>query len=715
VVFDKYALLEKVGEGGMGDVWRVRHMSLETERALKLIKPEIARNDKGWNRFRREALLMAKIEHPSVVAVYDFKRTHSMAYIEMEFVRGKSLHAFLKEQNGKPMPLERTCRVVEQLCAVLQEMHDHADENTGKPAPIIHRDLKPSNIMLVERRNQPGDFKLKVLDFGIAKMIEEEGGQDLTGPADFLGTPVYMSPEQIKWGGESSDTKRAVDRRSDLYSTGVLLYHLLTGKPPFRGNKIALLAAHLETAPPPMNEANPDAVVPPAVEAVVMRCLEKDPAKRFRTARELAVAFREGVQPGTQPSPIWPKVAAGVGVALSLGLVVWALLPPKPPDPAAAVSPPPGKKPDPRDHPDPSSTPTPREPAGYEAVERYDTVADLPKLPKSLRRKADGVVFHHFKDGMYLPGGYAPDNTDLGNRVGTWPKVIVRDDDGVRFIRMAAYTFRRGDPRDDGPAADHVGNACTPHYVRIRGFYIQETEVTNGEIDQYLTKRHPEAAPDFERWKQAFEGLTMPGGPIEPISRKAAGGFPAVCVPYTAARRYARSVGGLLPTEAEWEYAAKSWNDVFWYPWGNQFSLPGAPLRANFYSDAASPAPAAVKSFPNQGEDRTTQGVYDMAGNVRELCVDEYKPYAALDPVEHQERSKALVDQRELVEPKEADLQKLKVKVVVRGGSFLNNEESSKVFQRWAFGANDSTEDVGFRVVIECPDANGLSPAAGGP
>jgi serine/threonine protein kinase len=301
VVFDKYELLEKLGEGGMGDVWRVRHTALEAERALKLIKPQIARNYRGWNRFRREAQLMAKIQHPCVVAVYDFKRTHSMAYIEMEYVPGKSLHEFLKEQNGQPMSLEWVAQVLEQLCAVLQEAHGHIDGKTGKPAPIIHRDLKPSNLMLVERSDRPGEFKLKVLDFGIAKIIEEEGGQDLTGPADFLGTPVYMSPEQIRWGGESINTKPVVvDRSSDLYSTGILLYHLLTGTPPFRGNKIALLAAHLETPPPPMKEANPNADVPPEVEAVVRWCLEKDPGKRPKSARILADRFRDAVAAATR-------------------------------------------------------------------------------------------------------------------------------------------------------------------------------------------------------------------------------------------------------------------------------------------------------------------------------------------------------------------------------------------------------------------------------
>ena len=168
-LFGKYRLLEKIGEGGMGEVWLVDNLQLDRKTALKLIKPEIAYNDKGWRRFQREARLMAKLEHPNAVVVYDFRRTHSMGYIEMEFVRGRSLDKYLKEHEGEQLPLEWIAALLDQLCAVLQEAHGHLDEKSGKPKPIIHRDLKPSNLMLMDRK--PPGQNLKVLDFGIAKMI----------------------------------------------------------------------------------------------------------------------------------------------------------------------------------------------------------------------------------------------------------------------------------------------------------------------------------------------------------------------------------------------------------------------------------------------------------------------------------------------------------------------------------------------------------------
>ena len=313
----------------MGEVWRVWHLNLEAERALKLIKPELAQNDKGWRRFQREARLMAKINHPNNVAVNDFGRAQSVGYIEMEYVRGRSLTEVLKDNGEKPMSVEWTAQILDQLCEVLQEAHGHTDEKTGDPRPIIHRDLKPSNLMLVERKGDTGPPRLKVLDFGIAKIAEDEGSPELTGAGDLVGTPAFMSPEQIRGGFEKDGDSRDIDGRSDLYSTGVMLYQLLTGALPFRGSKMSLLAAHLNNAPLPMKEANPKVEVPPAIEQVVLRCLEKDPAKRPQTARELAEEFRRAAGLGDAPPrrtvagpPRTRRTAALVGAAVVLAACV---------------------------------------------------------------------------------------------------------------------------------------------------------------------------------------------------------------------------------------------------------------------------------------------------------------------------------------------------------------------------------------------------------
>ena len=317
----------------MGAVWLVHNTELDRRSALKLIKAEIAQNDKGWRRFRREAQLMAKLEHPNAVAVYDFKRTLGMAYIEMEFVRGRSLDKIVEEKQGEPLPLETVAADPRPaLLGAPGGARLHRREVPGKPRPIIHRDLKPSNLMLVDRK--PAESNLKVLDFGIAKMIEDDAQQSvtqLTGAGDIIGTPAYMSPEQIR-GESDGEGPREVDGRSDLYSTGVMLYQLLTGVLPFRGSRMSILAAHLTKTPPPMKEANPKVTIPAGVERVVLQCLEKDPDKRPQSARELAdrfrlaagnTAVRVAAAPRKVPTLAYVGAAAalalvGVGIALAL-------------------------------------------------------------------------------------------------------------------------------------------------------------------------------------------------------------------------------------------------------------------------------------------------------------------------------------------------------------------------------------------------------------
>ena len=222
----------------------------------------------------------------------------------MEFVPGKSLEKYLKDSKRAPVTLEWTAQLLDQLCAVLQKAHGHIDKKSGKVKPIIHRDLKPSNLILVD--GLPDGQNLKVLDFGIAKMVKDEASPELTGQGDFVGTPYYMSPEQIR-GGVSKGGRGEIDGRSDLYSVGVLLYQLLTESLPFTGrNNMEVMVAHLHQKPLPMREASPDAHIPAQVEQVVMSCLEKDPDLRPQSARELAERFRSALAAGKRPSSHGP-------------------------------------------------------------------------------------------------------------------------------------------------------------------------------------------------------------------------------------------------------------------------------------------------------------------------------------------------------------------------------------------------------------------------
>jgi serine/threonine protein kinase len=708
VVFGKYRLVAKVGEGGMGEVWKVHNIELDRTSAMKLIKAEIAQNDKGWTRFQREARLMAKLNHSNAVAVYDFRRTHSMGYIEMEFIQGRGLDQILKENPGQPLPLDRVAEILDQLCSVLQEAHGHRDAETGKPKPIIHRDLKPSNLMLVERGQPGGPVQLKVLDFGIAKMIEDDSNVELTGANDMIGTPAYMSPEQIQVGFGGEDEKGEVDARSDIYSTGIVLYHLLTGTLPFRGNKMTLLASHLHNKPMEIKEANPATQVPSAVERVVMQCLEKDPARRPQSARELAEMFRQAAGIAGGPAPAaraqalpWLRVAAVAGILLlaaGVGIpMVRAFRKPAagPADPGARAEM--TKEASTSAEPSPSKAKTKETdlaavpetkawlPRGFVA----DTASAIKAggLPAQIKRE-DGALFKLYQDGMYLPAGYRPQGAEQS--AGQWPTAIVRESDEARFVRIDGGVFLQGDTRrEPRPALDAPGNPLTPHHVRVRGFYVQDREVTNGEIQKYRDA-HPEEAESLSEWSRWYDDFRDQFK----LEDDAASRFPALSISYRTARRYAASVGGLLPTESQWEFAARSRQDGHLFAWGE--TIPTARDRlANLDSPQHAPAPAG--SFP---KDKTDQGVRDMTGNVRELCADAYKPYDDLG-LSGNAPDHPFIDRREALVLDTAMLDR--IKVVVRGGSFMDKPQKAMAFMRDRLGAAEASNYVGFRVVIECP------------
>jgi serine/threonine protein kinase len=284
VLFGRYEVLRKLGNGGMGEVWMVCHRELNSIRALKLILPRFAIHQIIRVRFSREARVMAKFTHPNIVVVHDARLSGDAAFIEMEYVRGQSLNKLLRP--GVPMPLDWVGRILDQLCDALHAAHENQ---------IVHRDLKPSNLMLVDGR-PPGEELLKVLDFGIAKILgpDDWDSDSRTVTDDFIGTVQYASPEQL--------LGLRVDGRSDIYSTGVMLYEMLTGSRPFSGTAMEQMHSNPYLPPPPMALKNPQADVATEVERVVLRCLAKDPAQRPQSPRELAEEFRAALV-RTTPNP----------------------------------------------------------------------------------------------------------------------------------------------------------------------------------------------------------------------------------------------------------------------------------------------------------------------------------------------------------------------------------------------------------------------------
>ena len=274
-VIDRYTLVEKLGSGGMGEVFKGHHASLDQYRAVKVLPPHLSHHPELVERFRREARRGAALVHPNIVRLEHVGEQDGLHYLVMDYVPGRSLRQLIDEHG--PLSPERAARIVIEICRALGHAHAHG---------VIHRDVKPSNI-LVEEGGQA-----LLTDFGIARWpAANEPG--LTPKGETVGTPEYMSPEQIR--GE------AMDGRSDLYSLGVVLYEALTGELPFPARSTASIKRqHLEKQPDPPRFHNP--AVPEALERVVLQALAKDPAERFSAASELEQALLQAVDEPTAPA-----------------------------------------------------------------------------------------------------------------------------------------------------------------------------------------------------------------------------------------------------------------------------------------------------------------------------------------------------------------------------------------------------------------------------
>ncbi len=276
----RFSITDAIGAGGMGKVYKAMQAPLDRVVALKVLDPSFpSTKDPGFQqRFLREASLTSKLRHPNTVTVIDYGQTDDgIYYIAMEYLEGRTLAQVLT-QTG-PLPWSRVIAITQQVCRSLREAHSLG---------IIHRDLKPANIMLLNEADQD---LVKVLDFGLVKSIGAPGEGELAVPnpeitqsGTFLGSPLYMAPEQAR---------NVADARSDIYSLGVVMYQMLQGRPPFVArDHLELIFSHYKEPPPPFSSLRPHVPVPQEIEAVVMRCLEKDPARRYQSMDEMLEAMR---------------------------------------------------------------------------------------------------------------------------------------------------------------------------------------------------------------------------------------------------------------------------------------------------------------------------------------------------------------------------------------------------------------------------------------
>jgi eukaryotic-like serine/threonine-protein kinase len=283
IIAGKYRVERLLGVGAMGIVVAATHVDLHELRAVKLMLPSMLGDVEGVERFLREARAVSKLRSRHVAAVFDIGRMENGApFIVMEYLEGADLKALLAER-GVLAPGEAAAYVSE-ACEALAEAH---------AAGIIHRDIKPANLFVATHRGAAPT--IKVLDFGIAKMAAAPGaaGMEMTSTKEILGTPLYMSPEQMR-------SMRSADARSDVWSLGVILYRALTGVLPFKGETLTeICMAVLTDLPPRPSSLRPD--LPPGLDAVILGCLEKDPARRIGGAAELAIALAPFVTGGARP------------------------------------------------------------------------------------------------------------------------------------------------------------------------------------------------------------------------------------------------------------------------------------------------------------------------------------------------------------------------------------------------------------------------------
>lgn len=276
----QYTLVKKIGEGGMGAVYRARHALLRRPTAVKLLRPDLARSEAALARFEREVQLSSSLTHPNTIQIYDYGHTPAgIFYYVMEYLVGFSLQTLVVKAG--PFSPGRVIHILRQCCGSLEEAHE---------VGLIHRDIKPQNIMLCERGAVPD--VVKVLDFGLVKEVEAPEDSEITQEGVIAGTPLYLSPEMIS-------TPKEVDARSDIYQLGAVGYFLLTGNPPFEGDTaLQICSRHLTEEPAPLSSRLGEAV-PGDLERVILTCLEKRPEKRFATAMDLATALERCESAGT--------------------------------------------------------------------------------------------------------------------------------------------------------------------------------------------------------------------------------------------------------------------------------------------------------------------------------------------------------------------------------------------------------------------------------
>ncbi|MCK6623777.1 MAG: SUMF1/EgtB/PvdO family nonheme iron enzyme [Anaerolineae bacterium] len=666
VLSGRYHLEALLGQGGMSTVYRASDPNLRRTVAVKLIHPHLSHNPEFVRRFEQEAAAVAQLRHPNIIQVYDFNHDNGVYYMVLEYVPGETLQARLIALHNaqQRLPLTETVQIMAALSDAVAYAHRQG---------MIHRDLKPANVML-NAQGQP-----ILMDFGVAKIL---GEAHHTATGAVVGTALYMSPEQAR--GEHPD------ERSDIYSLGVMLFEMITGEPPFQADSaVSLMLKHVTQPVPDIRQIAQN--VPDLLVALTEKALAKDPAERYPTAADMALALRtinlsDQATPMTPPPQVQPAVESvgatmatmspapvaasparqgkqrlwlgGAAAVILLIISVAGLVglfgqadKPSPPTEAA---------------PSPSSEKTVEIPAGDEtaaaptatptvSTPTSDALALAPAVPATAAPSPTDTPKP--PSPTTPPPPATPEPSPQASSTAT-PEPLILASPPPGMVLVPVGYFQMG-------SSTGQANEAPEHPVFLDAFYLDTFEVSNAQYRQCVSGGACTASG-------AVDSFTYRGYRDDPTYDN----YPVISVTWDQADAYCRWAGKRLPTEAEWEFAASSPENLTW-PWGNTFNPD--------LSAAGAPDTQPVDSYP-QGVSRF--GVYHLAGNVAEWVADGFdETFYASSPAFNPVGAGSGVDR------------------IYRGGAFGNPDGAFyTTSRRYVKDRTFSDVDIGLRCAKDAPE-----------
>jgi serine/threonine-protein kinase len=677
-----YRITEKLGEGGFGVVYKAVELSLDREVALKTMDALLARDAKFRERFFAEARAQARLVHPNIVTIHRFFEHEGQYFIAMEYLEGMRqpdgtrLRTLADLVGRGPVPGEELLPLFRPVLDAVGYAHEHG---------VVHRDLKPVNVLF------SGTGALKVADFGIAKLVSGETSVTLSGAR--VGTPAYMSPEQV--------LDKRLDRRTDIYSLGVMLYELATGNLPFKeSDTSSFFEAHLQEPPPPPRQVNP--AISGHLEQAILKAMAKKPEDRFQSCEEFAAAPAGGVMSDErsvksaeadrgQPEEEGQLPGAG-GQRTKPDPEVRRRAPePAATEPVAVASRSPAG--DRRPH-SPTPFPPPQgggreregawgerraeggrgKKAGWVAVAVVAAIAIVLLVavtggrnrgqPERARTQTGGEAVPAAADGV---GATSQSRfVSRGRSAQGYEERLWLKDSSV-MVKVPAGEFTMG-----SDASDANRDEKPVHRVYLDEYWIDKYEVTNRQYRKFCdaTGRSHPPDPDFRGMSGYFTGYPD---------------YPVVCVSWDDAKAYCDWAGKRLPTEAEWEKAARG-TDGRKYPWGNseptgsRCNLADRNAEFSWSDKKADDGYARTAPVGSHPAGASPHGLLDMAGNVWEWCADWY--------------GKGYYGRSASNNPQGPSTGSARV---LRGGSWRGNARILCAANRFWFGPSYRFDDCGFR------------------